>query len=52
MAGRIVARAPGRSGVLEWDELPERAPGPGEALIRQELGGTWRGEVPPAPFWT
>lgn len=39
MAGGIVARAPGGPEVLEWVEMPDRAPGPGEALVRQTAIG-------------
>lgn len=34
MAGTIIARAPGGPEVLEWADLPDREPGPGEALVR------------------
>lgn len=39
MSGAIIARCPGGPEVLEWTDLPDRAPGPGEALIRQTAIG-------------
>lgn len=34
VSGAIIARAPGGPEVLEWADLPDRDPGPGEALLR------------------
>lgn len=39
MTHGMIARAPGGPEVLEWASLPDRAPGPGEALVRHSAIG-------------
>lgn len=34
MSGAIIARTPGGPAVLEWTDLPDRDPGPGEVALR------------------
>jgi len=39
MTHGMIARAPGGPEVLAWSDLPDRAPGPGEALVRHTAIG-------------
>ncbi|GAB3914338.1 hypothetical protein GCM10029964_125540 [Kibdelosporangium lantanae] len=41
----IVAREPGGPDVLEWTELPDPAPGPGEVLIEVAASGVNRADL-------